>query len=75
MAGPMWSVPGWRGPWTWEHAVLALDRINPTVAARIARARLPDGLRPETLAVRTALAPSWKFMKFWMKLSRFILKL
>lgn len=25
---------------------------------RIARARLPDGLRPETLAVRTALAPS-----------------
>ena len=27
-------------------------------AARIARARLPDGLRPETLAVRTALAPS-----------------
>ncbi len=29
-----------------------------TEAARIARARLPDGLRPETLAVRTALAPS-----------------
>lgn len=27
-------------------------------AARIARARLPEGLRPETLAVRTALAPS-----------------
>ena len=27
-------------------------------AARIARARLPDGLRRETLAVRTALAPS-----------------
>lgn len=27
-------------------------------AARIARARLPAGLRPETLAVRTALAPS-----------------
>jgi O-succinylhomoserine sulfhydrylase len=27
-------------------------------AARLARARLPDGLRPETLAVRTALAPS-----------------
>ena len=27
-------------------------------AARIARARLPDGLRPETLAVRIALAPS-----------------
>jgi O-succinylhomoserine sulfhydrylase len=26
--------------------------------ARIARARLPEGLRPETLAVRTALAPS-----------------
>ncbi|MFO1337061.1 MAG: O-succinylhomoserine sulfhydrylase [Burkholderiaceae bacterium] len=25
---------------------------------RLARARLPDGLRPETLAVRTALAPS-----------------
>ena len=29
-----------------------------TEAARIARARLPEGLRPETLAVRTALAPS-----------------
>ena len=27
-------------------------------AARIARATLPEGLRPETLAVRTALAPS-----------------
>ncbi len=27
-------------------------------AARIARARLPEGLRPETLAVRTGLAPS-----------------
>ena len=27
-------------------------------AARIARAKLPAGLRPETLAVRTALAPS-----------------
>jgi O-succinylhomoserine sulfhydrylase len=27
-------------------------------AARLARARLPHGLRPETLAVRTALAPS-----------------
>jgi O-succinylhomoserine sulfhydrylase len=27
-------------------------------AARLARARLPAGLRPETLAVRTALAPS-----------------
>jgi len=27
-------------------------------AARLAHARLPDGLRPETLAVRTALAPS-----------------
>jgi O-succinylhomoserine sulfhydrylase len=27
-------------------------------AARIARAQLPGGLRPETLAVRTALAPS-----------------
>ena len=27
-------------------------------AARIARANLPEGLRPETLAVRTALAPS-----------------
>ena len=25
---------------------------------RLARARLPEGLRPETLAVRTALAPS-----------------
>ncbi len=32
------------------------DRDNE--AARIARARLPEGLRPETLAVRTALAPS-----------------
>jgi len=29
-----------------------------TEAARIARAQLPAGLRPETLAVRTALAPS-----------------
>jgi len=29
-----------------------------TEAARIARAVLPEGLRPETLAVRTALAPS-----------------
>jgi O-succinylhomoserine sulfhydrylase len=27
-------------------------------AARLARAKLPSGLRPETLAVRTALAPS-----------------
>jgi len=27
-------------------------------AARLARAQLPDGLHPETLAVRTALAPS-----------------
>ena len=27
-------------------------------AARLARAKLPEGLRPETLAVRTALAPS-----------------
>jgi O-succinylhomoserine sulfhydrylase len=27
-------------------------------AARLARARLPEGLRPETLAVRTAMAPS-----------------
>ena len=27
-------------------------------AARLARARLPEGLHPETLAVRTALAPS-----------------
>ena len=27
-------------------------------AARLAHARLPEGLRPETLAVRTALAPS-----------------
>ncbi len=27
-------------------------------AARLARAQLPEGLRPETLAVRTALAPS-----------------
>jgi len=27
-------------------------------AQRLARARLPEGLRPETLAVRTALAPS-----------------
>ncbi len=32
------------------------DRDDET--ARLARARLPDGLRPETLAVRTALAPS-----------------
>jgi O-succinylhomoserine sulfhydrylase len=32
------------------------DREDET--ARLARARLPDGLRPETLAVRTALAPS-----------------
>ncbi|MBI3369324.1 MAG: O-succinylhomoserine sulfhydrylase [Burkholderiales bacterium] len=29
-----------------------------TEARRIARARLPEGVRPETLAVRTALAPS-----------------
>ena len=27
-------------------------------ARRLARARLPDGVRPETLAVRAALAPS-----------------
>ena len=27
-------------------------------AARLARAQLPEGLRPETLAVRTAMAPS-----------------
>jgi O-succinylhomoserine sulfhydrylase len=31
---------------------------NDHEAARLARARLPEGLRPETLAVRTALAPS-----------------
>jgi O-succinylhomoserine sulfhydrylase len=31
---------------------------NDSEAARIARARLPEGLRPETLAVRTAMAPS-----------------
>ena len=31
---------------------------NDSEAARLARARLPDGLRPETLAVRTAMAPS-----------------
>jgi O-succinylhomoserine sulfhydrylase len=31
---------------------------NNNEAARIARAQLPSGLRPETLAVRTALAPS-----------------
>ncbi len=34
------------------------DGDNHSEAARIARARLPDGLRPETLAVRTAMAPS-----------------
>ena len=34
------------------------DFDNSAEAARIARARLPEGLRPETLAVRTALAPS-----------------
>lgn len=36
------------------------DRSNSagSEAARIARARLPEGLRPETLAVRTAMAPS-----------------
>ena len=33
------------------------DDLSPE-ARRIARARLPEGLRPETLAVRTALAPS-----------------
>ncbi len=32
--------------------------MSDSEAARIARARLPEGLRPETLAVRTALAPS-----------------
>ncbi len=32
--------------------------IGDDEAARIARAQLPSGLRPETLAVRTALAPS-----------------
>ena len=31
---------------------------NDHEAARLARARLPEGLRPQTLAVRTALAPS-----------------
>jgi O-succinylhomoserine sulfhydrylase len=31
---------------------------NNDEARRLARAQLPDGLRPETLAVRTALAPS-----------------
>jgi O-succinylhomoserine sulfhydrylase len=31
---------------------------NDHEAARLARAQLPEGLRPETLAVRTALAPS-----------------
>ncbi len=34
------------------------DKERDSEAARIARARLPEGLRPETLAVRTALAPS-----------------
>ena len=34
------------------------DFDNSAEAARIARAKLPEGLRPETLAVRTALAPS-----------------
>ena len=34
------------------------EQLRDAEAARIARARLPDGLRPETLAVRTALAPS-----------------
>ncbi|MEJ6003482.1 O-succinylhomoserine sulfhydrylase [Paucibacter soli] len=32
--------------------------MNDEEDRRIARARLPEGLRPETLAVRTALAPS-----------------
>ncbi|MBL8306705.1 MAG: PLP-dependent transferase, partial [Rubrivivax sp.] len=32
--------------------------MSDSEAARLARARLPEGLRPETLAVRTALAPS-----------------
>ena len=32
--------------------------MSDSEAARIARAKLPEGLRPETLAVRTALAPS-----------------
>lgn len=32
--------------------------MSDSEAARIARARLPEGLRPETLAVRTAMAPS-----------------
>ena len=32
--------------------------LGDSEAARIARARLPEGLRPETLAVRTAMAPS-----------------
>ena len=41
-----------------------IDRDAPAAAAAVAQARaqsratLPDGLRPETLAVRTALAPS-----------------
>ena len=35
-----------------------IPRLEKPEDARIARARLPDGLRPETLAVRTALAPS-----------------
>jgi O-succinylhomoserine sulfhydrylase len=34
------------------------NRASDSEAARLARARLPEGLRPETLAVRTALAPS-----------------
>jgi O-succinylhomoserine sulfhydrylase len=36
---------------------MSTDRCDPE-ASRLARARLPGGLRPETLAVRTALAPS-----------------
>ena len=34
------------------------DKQNSAEAARLARAELPSGLRPETLAVRTAMAPS-----------------
>ncbi len=35
-----------------------MSEFNSDEERRLARARLPEGLRPETLAVRTALAPS-----------------
>ena len=34
------------------------ERLSQRLSQRLARAQLPEGLRPETLAVRTALAPS-----------------